>query len=459
MDNGIYGGIGEGLSQFAQAYQTALNYRMEKAKAEALADVAQQNAATGEARQQADAQYQQALAGVAVKNALTERAQARAKLLEVGGSGALDYYGKDILPEDTSSPDSASPSDQDAQSPPQPAPKGLINPLPPGMVGPQPSDQMVQDSQKQAAGLVNANPQPGMIPRGQPSSKPFIVAPWQRQYMLAQKTKVDELNAEEQKNGSGKVWVQDPNSGAPVVAFQGPLTGNAAIERRQKEAQIQGEISGSRGPKNTIATDYQTAVKPFEESQRYTQQALANWNHRSPAGDAATALTAFRIKFPNAPDVNSLEELKKSPALPDQWRNELNKAGTGLFSDDFMKQLMQDIIVTNDANYQSFKGVQRDYGGRAKGSGVDDTSFMSRNAIERTHKDSDSLLGKLGEYKPANQRPDAGYLTKFLGSLAGNNSVTTNQNNFTPDVTAYARQHGITNQQALAIKMKRTGGR
>jgi hypothetical protein len=133
-------------------------------------------------------------------------------------------------------------------------------------------------------------------------------------------------------------------------------------------------------------------------------------------------LTAFRIKFPNAPDVNSLEELKKSPALPDQWKNEINKAGTGLFSDEFMKQLMQDIVVTNDANYKTFKGVQNDYAGRAKGSDVSDTSFLKKTAIEQTHKDSDSLLGKLGEYQVPSQRSNGGmmgFLSHPMDSVKG----------------------------------------
>lgn len=388
MYNGLAGGIGQGLQSFVAAYQQALNYQLEKSKAASLTD------------------YQQKMAQAAEEQAQGAQANAAAGLIEKGGSQALEQYGGGLnlkaIPSDA-------PDDNSPATPPTPPAQGLVNPLPPGMVGPQPSPGMIAASQAQAQAS-----QPQVPPK---LTKQPILPSWQRQFLMTQKAKVDELNAEAQKSGSGQAWEQDPNTGAPKLVSQGALTGNAAVARQKDLATIASEISGSRGPKNTIAGDFQSAAKPFEESQKYTEQALANWNHRSPAGDAATALTAFRIKFPNAPDVNSLEELKNSPALPDQWRNEFAKAGTGLFSDDFMKQLMQDIIVTNDANYKTFKGVQKDYVGRAKGSEVSDTSFLNKNAIEDTHTSSDALLGKLGEYKSPNQRPNPGLLDRATGFL------------------------------------------
>lgn len=437
---GLMGGIGS----LAQGFLAGRQARIQQQQA----DIAQQQANTQQsaedvAQQQQDLEnqkYQFMKQQQAVANKQKDREQsietfgAVSKGTGEAGSDVSNYLATkmpDIYgAQSQSQPSAQSQTPQDSPS----DNSGFMNYQPgSGMLGngnydlngapsaqPQSQSAPQQGSPFSTVPSTNAQANPDAIP----TTAPLMV----RQAQMAQLKAAQDKRLDLQSSGGSAQVVPDGQGG---YSLSGVKLGS------KDQAQIASDISGSRSPKNTVADDFQKAATPYDQSAQYTEQAIANYNHRSPAGDAATALTAFRIKFPNTPGVNDIDELKKSPAFQDYIGSEFSKTGTGLYSTQVMNQLMQDIVTTNDANYKNFQGIKSDFQDRAKGSNVNDLSFLNKHAVDTAHSDGDQLLKNIGEYQTPIQRP--GFLqnsSNFISGLIGNSQPSSaSVNNGSPQTT------------------------
>lgn len=167
---------------------------------------------------------------------------------------------------------------------------------------------------------------------------------------------------------------------------------------------------GSRSPNAELTSQYGKDVAPIRGSQNAMNQMLDNYNHPSPQGDASLVLNAFKIKFPNAPDVNSLEELTKSQSVPDTWKQKAAHALQGGLDQGTRDNLMRDAASTYRANYDSYQGIKNRYDTRAKFQNVNDPTLTYEPAIEKTYADAMDLQKKIGPYVPPAQRGDGGIL-------------------------------------------------
>lgn len=182
----------------------------------------------------------------------------------------------------------------------------------------------------------------------------------------------------------------------------------------------QNEQYGSRSPNAELTSQYNDQVKPIRSSQMAMQQMIDNYKNPSPQGDASLVLNAFKIKFPNAPDVNSLEELAKSQSASDTWKNLAHQAISGGLDVGTRDNLMRDGVSTFRANVDTFRGIQDRFKQRQGFQGVNDPTLTVEPAIENTYKGAMGLQDKIGPYVPPTERGGfMGGVTKLASSALG----------------------------------------
>lgn len=169
-------------------------------------------------------------------------------------------------------------------------------------------------------------------------------------------------------------------------------------------AKLNADLYGSRSPNAELTSQYDKQAQPIRQSQVAMQQMLDNYKNTTPQGDASLILNAYKIKFPDKPDVASLEELSKSQSAPDTWRNMAAKATAGGVDQATRDNLLRDGISTFRANVQSLSGVQQKYQSRQKVQNVNDPSLTSEPAINQTYGAALGLQQQLGPYVPPSGR-------------------------------------------------------
>lgn len=180
------------------------------------------------------------------------------------------------------------------------------------------------------------------------------------------------------------------------------------------------ELYGSRSPNAELTSQYDKQAAPIRSSQNAMQQMLDNYHHPSPQGDASLVLNAFKIKFPTAPDVNSLKELGESQSTIDKWKNAFYHASAGGLDKATRDNLMRDGVSTFRANVESLRGVQQRYNERAKFQNVNDPTMTAEPAIENTHAAAMDLQNKIGPYVPPTEREGwMGNVGKFVSKITG----------------------------------------
>lgn len=199
------------------------------------------------------------------------------------------------------------------------------------------------------------------------------------------------------------------------------LLTQAEIRAKNAEAALvpvkyKNEVFGSRSPTESLAGDYTKDIAPIKSSQIAMRQMFDNFDHPTPQGDASLMLNAFKIKFPNAPDVNSLEELSKSQAIPDQWRKAISQKGKGVFDDETRANLLRDGISTYRANYGTYKDVAEKYRQMAQARDIPLGGMINEPALDRTMAEAEKRQEKLGGYKTPAER---GGIGGFISSLTG----------------------------------------
>lgn len=218
------------------------------------------------------------------------------------------------------------------------------------------------------------------------------------------------------------------------------------------------EAFGSRSPNAELTSQYDKQAAPIRASQLAMQQMYDNYNHPSPQGDASLILNAFKIKFPTAPDVNSLEELSKSQSAPDQWKQWAAHATAGGLDQGTRDNLMRDASSTFRANVDSLKGIQQRYQARAKQQNVNDPTLTAEPAIDKTSALVTDLANNIGPYVPPTERGGiSGAISKFASNLMGGggsapaNASEKAQPKYRPagakvssdQVAQYATKHGM----------------
>lgn len=187
-----------------------------------------------------------------------------------------------------------------------------------------------------------------------------------------------------------------------------------------KAAMLQGEQFGSRSPYSTQQDAYNKEVAPIRGSQMAMNQMFDNYKNPTPQGDTSLVLNAYKIKFPTAPDVNSLEELSKSQSVPDNWKQLANKAISGGLDSNTRDNLMRDGISTFRANAGTLADTQQKYQDIAKQDNLPNANFTNEPGITNTLKQATTLQNKLGPYVPPSQRGGImGGLSSMAASITG----------------------------------------
>jgi hypothetical protein len=197
-------------------------------------------------------------------------------------------------------------------------------------------------------------------------------------------------------------------------------TTKAYSEVGQGPAKLNADLYGARSPNAELSSQYAKDAAPLKSSQMPMKQMMDNYAHPSPQGDASLVLNAFKIKFPTAPDVNSLEELAKSQATPDQWKQMANHAISGGLDQGTRDNLMRDGISTFRANYDSLNDVKDRYVARQQQQNVNDKSLTYEPAMDRTYKQAMALQDKVGPYVPPSQRGGfSGTMAQIASKITG----------------------------------------
>ena len=188
----------------------------------------------------------------------------------------------------------------------------------------------------------------------------------------------------------------------------------------QAPAKLNSELYGSRSPNAELTSQYDKQAAPVRSSQMAMNQMIDNYKNPSPQGDASLVLNAFKIKFPNAPDVNSLEELTHSQSASDTFKNAAAKALAGGLDQGTRDNLMRDGVSTFRANVQSLNGIKQRYNSRAQAQNVNDPTMTAEPAIDKTYSDALDLQKKIGPYVPPSDRGGfMGTLNKLASSVVG----------------------------------------
>lgn len=216
-------------------------------------------------------------------------------------------------------------------------------------------------------------------------------------------------------------WRQNKQSLENQVA-QSTIAKNQS-ETAMAPAKLGAELYGSRSPNAELTSQFnnEPAIKSAKSSQVAMNQMLDNFKNRSPQGDASLLLNAYKIKFPDKPDVNSIEELKKAESVPEQWKQALNHRINGLLPDEVVNDLMRDGVSTYRANADSAKPVQEHYQNRARHQNVNDTTLTGIPGVDKTYAEAMKLQDKIGPYVPPTERGGlmagvTGAVSKALGS-------------------------------------------
>lgn len=448
MDIAVANGLGQGLRGFVGAYQTALNYQLEKSRAanlaayqQQMADAATKNAATGEATGKSEAQLRTQQGQAAVDNSQTEKANARVKYLELG-DGVMDYYAPSLA--DKSSPAVSPQTDSITSSP--ASTTGLMVPKAPGFLE-QPEQKIGTDLN---AAKGNDTSSQLSAPQSPGSSRPQLTPVWMRGQ-----------NFELMKEGLQR----DPKTGQPTYAA-GPLGDRARIKDAQGAAQLEDTKHGSRSAEQTINNNYNAdpAVIAARSSSVPALQVFGSYKNPSPYAAGSMTLNAFNARFagqPGAANVNTIAEFQKSGAVPDRWKNTMQKELTGNLSEQEKADLVRDTAQAVIDNHEGLQNVQNKYLRSARAKNISDLTFMKEDAADSAYKQAQGLLKNLGPYVAPGDRPDSGIINKGAGLISSlfssNKTAADSKPSFTPDVMEYAKSHGISNDQALSIKMSRTG--
>lgn len=181
-------------------------------------------------------------------------------------------------------------------------------------------------------------------------------------------------------------------------------TGKANSETMMAPVKLNSDLYGSRSPNAELTSQYDKQAAPIRSSQIAMNQMIDNYKNPNPQGDKSLVLNAFRIKFPNAPDVNSLEELAKAQSVPDTWRQMAASALQGGLDQPTRDNLMRDGVSTFRANVDSLKGIQERYTARAKQQNVNDPTLTAEPAIDKTYANALQIQNKIGPYVPPADR-------------------------------------------------------
>lgn len=238
------------------------------------------------------------------------------------------------------------------------------------------------------------------------------------------------------------------------------LVAQASIPKAQ--AEIKNAEFGGRSPVTTLTDQYanEPAVKIARQSQVAMNQMHDNYKNPTPQGDASLILNAFKIKFPNAPDVNSLEELSKSQAAPDQFKQWASKAIAGGLDQPTRDNLMRDGISTFRANIDAIPDTQKKYKDYAAKNGITAPN-LDEPAISKTWNKVSDLQNNIGPYVPPAQRGGisgaiAGALSKITGTGGSRPAQAQEKTQYrqsgatvsADELAQYATKHGKTLKEA-----------
>lgn len=193
-----------------------------------------------------------------------------------------------------------------------------------------------------------------------------------------------------------------------------------AMSIQKMPYEMQKLMYGSGSPNAVLTGNYNDQVKPLRQSQIFMNRFLENYMNPTPAGDASLVLDAFKMKYPNAPDVNSLHEIATSQSIPDRWRQWAAHALEGGIGEEGRRNIMKDVGPAYLANMETLQAIQHQTRMRQQYQGVNDPTVTFEPAMDITAQKVRGILEDIGPYVPPTQRGGVtGAVTNFLGKMAG----------------------------------------
>ena len=325
----VTGGIGEGLKSFATAYQTALNYQLQKQQAADLAA------------------YQSQMADVAARNATSTAVGAGAEAIKSGGSpyagpqleklglNPIEYPPTDEQPPQTSN----DASQQQAPLAPQPGaleqgPGFMGPPRPPGLMPPQ--AQIQGPNQAPTNGILGPNVGPGRGGFQGGGWPPKGMIPSEAQNAMAAQLRNEAMTKNTNEGMSGEHYTPDFNT-MTLVRSEVPLSQSGALERSTKEQQLKNDTANQRSANNVPMTQYNDneSTKDARASAVPMNQVIQLLSGKNPtdAQKQAAFMAATRVLDPHVAEdaKNPQDALANSQGISARVISLLNEAaGKGI---------------------------------------------------------------------------------------------------------------------------------
>jgi hypothetical protein len=294
---------------------------------------------------------------------------------------------------------------------------GALNGAPGGFIAQQ--QPPAQGSQFSTVPSTNARANPSQAPVSSVSGLPLQQNQAVRMALLGseleQQNKIRDAATAIRASGGNADLIMGPNGPTidPRTLNLGPQK-NAEI----KNAELQPIEKGKAD------FDKQESVSTAKKSKVYMDQMIAALNDPSPEAHASLFLNALKIKFPNAPDVNSLEEMKKAEPANVKLRNYVNQYLNGTLDPDVVDNLVRDGMTTFRSNLGGFRSQQVQFKKTLHDAyGLDDkkiSAITSDQGLDDTEKTVLALQKKLGPYKTPSEKPGfAGGLISKVGGMLG----------------------------------------
>ena len=441
MYNGFLGGIGQGLQAFTSAYQTALNYQLEKSKAAALTD------------------YQQKMADAAQQNSTAASAQAYTDQLNKMGSEIAFPNAAKLRMNLPTPPPAEGGMNQDniaTGTPPSlgPEPQGLVNPgkpglLPAGMVGPptppQPTQadrtnfenspafvgphlpitgQPLSSAQAKLPSQLPAQGSPGSLPIGPNPFAPIkglygIFKPGiypteqERQIALGNMKIVSDKNLESPK--TGMTYALNRQTLQPeVVSVGGPLEPQAAQEAKNKQLEGQNLQFGARSTNQAVINDYKesAAFQTAQKSAVPMNAVVKILNQKNPTPEQIqNAMRNVVSVQTGVSDQRALDDLMNSPAIVDKVNNIVARIKAGVPAKEVIYGMAKSAIDQHISNTEIMMLKQQNAAAEmaARGGDASDPGLALDPGAMSAYKGAMKLQGQLPKgYVAPNQRPNSG---------------------------------------------------
>ena len=394
---GIAGVAGEGLNSFAQAYQQALNYQLQKQQAADLHE------------------YQMQMGNAAAGNMASGQATAASELLKKG-SPALQSLGKGLTTLGNMTPEQLgqTPASQPDQAQP--------------IAQPVQADPSAQPPQ-QIQGPTGSGPAKGMVPQGPPASRLLNPAP--QATPMGTTENLPPVMSDQDFALMEKGAAFNPKAPGGIDYAPGVLGNRAKVADATAAATLNNANNGGSRTASGASKERFVGSDEYKNASVGTKNlATANTFYNSGNGPALKDLYLKSMG-------TTAEEILGSTSASAQLKAAIAKTRAGDFTQEDIDRLYSPIAQSGQTAYQIFKQKMPIFQADANDAGVKNPSFLQTPQMDQPYAQSQKILSGI---KQPNQQPKApGLIDQFKSQfgIGQNNSVAGDAHPLTGKVLNY----------------------